>query len=407
MTKFRTMKTKNIIAIAMLSLLAIYSCKKYELGNPPASAHAAFSFTASNSSTAPCDVTFTNESINATAYHWDFGNGVTSTEANPPAVHYEEPGLYTVTLTITPPNDVYYNNTVKTMVINIKDPLAGKSQVLYYTSRNSAGGGAHMVILNDDGAPVVMDFDPVTLSRPYGIAADTANRKVYVSDYSLGIIYRFDADGKNPVKILDAAVAGQEIVDSPEALMVVGDKLYWGRPGGIYRCNLDGTNPEAFISTEGSFPEYPLDMEFDAVNQKIYLVNDKTDYTGGFFSMNFDGSAITEHIPDIDGTAIEVDFVAGKVYMAVYGSDGTVVPENGIFMCNLDGSDLVQIGDFGTKATWGMAIDDKRGKIFWSYKISNSNPDGKIIRANADGSNQEDWITGVSPHAMQIVWIKL
>lgn len=400
------MKAKYIIAITVL-LFAAYSCKKYEMGNPPASTQADFTYSATNSSTAPCDVTFTNTSINASGYHWDFGNGITSDEENPAAVHYEEPGLYTVTLTCTAPNDVYYNKVVKTMVVNIKDPNAGKTQVLYFTSRNSSGGGVHMVVLNDDGAPSVIDFDPVELSRPYGITADTAHRKVYVSDYSLGVIYRFDADGKNPVKILDASVAGQEIADSPEALMVIGDKLYWGRTGGIYRCNLDGTNPEPFINTEGSVPEYPIDMEFDPVSQKIYLVNDKTDYTGGFFSMNFDGSSITEHIPDIDGTAIEVDFVAGKVYMAVYGSDGTAVPENGIFMCNLDGSGLVQIGDYGTKATWGMAIDNKRGKIFWGYKISNSNPDGKIIRANADGSNQEDWITGVSPHAMTAVWIKL
>lgn len=400
------MKANYIIAITVL-LLTAYSCKKYEMGNPPASTQADFTFTATNSTTAPCDVTFTGTSINATAYHWDFGNGVTSDLENPAPVHYEEPGLYTVTLTCTSPNDVYYNNVVKTMIVNIKDPNAGKTQVLYFTSRNADGGGVHMVVLNDDGAPKVIDFDPVELSRPYGIAADTAHRKIYVSDYSLGVIYRFDADGKNPVKILDAAVPGQEIADSPEALMVIGDKLYWGRTGGIYRCNLDGTNPEPFINTDGSAPEYPIDMEFDPVNQKIYLVNDKTDYTGGYFSMNFDGSSIAEHIPDIDGTAIEVDFVAGKVYMAVYGSDGTAVPENGIFMCNLDGSGLVQIGEYGAKATWGMAIDNKRGKIFWSYKNSNSNPDGKIIRADADGSNQEDWITGVSPHAMTAVWIKL
>jgi hypothetical protein len=54
-----------------------------------------------------------------------------------------------------------------------------------------------------------------------------------------------------------------------------------------------------------------------------------------------------------------------------------------------------------------MTIDHKRNKLFWGYKISNSNPDGKIIRSNLDGSGQEDWLTGVSPHAIQVVWIKL
>jgi len=47
---------------------------------------------------APLTVQFTNKSVNATAYHWDFGNGESSREENP--VHeFREPGRYVVTLT--------------------------------------------------------------------------------------------------------------------------------------------------------------------------------------------------------------------------------------------------------------------------------------------------------------------
>lgn len=43
-------------------------------------------------------VTFTNTSLNATSYQWDFGDGITSSEINP--VHtYEEAGTYLVMLT--------------------------------------------------------------------------------------------------------------------------------------------------------------------------------------------------------------------------------------------------------------------------------------------------------------------
>lgn len=386
-------------------IISITACQKYELGNPAASTVADFSYTISNGANAPCDVTFANKSLKAKAYHWDFGNGITSTQESPVA-QYDTPGLYKVTLTCTPENEVHYNQLVKTMVINVKDPNAGLTQVLYFTTRGPDNGGVHFVILNDD-APQILNFESVPLERPYGIAVDTANRKVFVSDYSLGIIYRFDADGKNPLKILDISVSGQEIVDSPEALMVVGNKLYWGRPGGIYRCNLDGTSPEVYINTGTSAPEYPIDMQYDATTGKIYLVNDKTDYTGGFFTMNFDGSAQTEAVADIDGTAIEVNAAEDIVYMAVYASSGSPITENGIYTCKTDGTALAKIGDFGTKATWGMTIDYKRSKLFWGYKTSNAAPDGKIIRANLDGSGQEDWLTGVSPHAMQIVWIKL
>lgn len=399
------MKKILLYLMMLLPVFIIGSCEEYELGNPPASTVADFTYTTSNDGYIPSEVTFTNKSLNAAAYQWNFGNGQTSTEANP-VITYDTPGLYTVTLTCTPENNVHYNKLVKTLVVNIKDPMAGLTQVLYYTSRSASGGGVHMVILTDD-APLVQDFEQVDFSRAYGIAVDTANRKVYVSDYSLGYIYRFDADGKNPVRILDVNVPGQEIVDSPEALMVVGDKLYWGRPGGIYRCNLDGTNPEVYISTEGSTPEYPIDMQYDEATGKVYLVNDRTDYTGGYFSVNFDGTNMTEVLADIDGTAIEVDTETNKVYMAVYGVTGTPITENGVYICNTDGTSLSKIGDFGSKATWGISIDHERNKLFWGYKITNSEPDGKIVRSNLDGSGQEDWLTGVSPHAMQIVWIKL
>ncbi len=401
------MKTYKIsLLFSIFAILSIAGCDKNELGNPPASTIADFSYTVSNQGYAPCEVAFTNHSLNANGYFWNFGNGQTSVEENP-VVQFEIPGLYTVTLTCTAVNDVYYNKTVKSQVINIKDPLAGLSQVLYYTTRNNEGGGGHMVILTDE-APLVQDFDFVELSRPYGIAADTINRKVFITDYSLGYIYSFSAEGKDPVKILDITVPGQELVDYPEGIFCWENKIYWGRPGGIYRSNADGTSPEEFIPmTTTSAPEYPIDMQYDFNSEKIYFVNDRYDYSGGLFSVNLDGTGLTTILPDIDGTAIEVDTISNKIYFCAYEVAGSAVTENGVYMCNTDGTDLVKIGDFGLKATWGMAIDYTRSKLFWGYKISNSEPDGKIIRANLDGSAQEDWLNGICPHAMQIVWIKL
>ncbi|MCX6265940.1 MAG: T9SS type A sorting domain-containing protein [Bacteroidetes bacterium] len=289
---------------------------------------------------------------------------------------------------------------------NITNRADDLIQVLYYTSRNGIGGNGHLVILFD-GAPIVQDFEPADMLRPYGIAVDTAHLKVYITDYYYGAIYRFDADGKNPLKILDATVPGQEMAANAEAIFVLGDKIYWGGIGGVYRANLDGANPEVFISTGGAPPEYPIDMQYDPANNKIYLVNDKSDYSGGYWSVNMDGTGLTEIIPDVDGTALEMDFRSGKAYLVFYGAAGTVVTENGVYMCNLDGTSLTRIGDYGVKATWGITLDQTRDKLFWGVKNSNWAPDGKIIRANLDGSGQEDWITGISPHAMQVATINL
>lgn len=47
------------------------------------------------------ELLLTNNSVNAVSYHWDFGNGDTSTEVNPIFNNYKMHGNYTVTLTIT------------------------------------------------------------------------------------------------------------------------------------------------------------------------------------------------------------------------------------------------------------------------------------------------------------------
>ncbi len=50
-----------------------------------------------NGCTGPCTISFTNSSINATSYHWDFDDGNTSTEMNPQHI-FQEAGTYNVEL---------------------------------------------------------------------------------------------------------------------------------------------------------------------------------------------------------------------------------------------------------------------------------------------------------------------
>ena len=392
--------------LALMGVISLTtSCKDDEYPVPPASTVASFTFTESNNGYAPCEITFTNTSVNALGYTWDFGNGETSTELNP-VVIYNDPGTYNVSLTCVPQNNVYYNKLVQQVPINIKDPNAGKTPVLYFTTRSPDGGNGHYVIL-DGNAPVIIDFIGTGLGKPYGIDADTAHQKVYISDSQDGVIYSYDADGKNQVKILDKNLPGQEIVDYPYGMMVVGDKIYWGREGGIYMANLDGSSPQAAFDFGTSPPELPLDFEYDAVNQKIWFINDMYDFSGGLWVINLDGTGLTEIIPSLDATALDIDFDHGKVYLAAYAVSGTPVTENGIYRCNLDGSGMMKIGDFGEKATWGISHNPETGNLYWSYKISNSDPDGKIIQSWMDGSAQTDWITNISPQALKVTKIKL
>ncbi|HNY03730.1 MAG TPA: PKD domain-containing protein, partial [Bacteroidales bacterium] len=59
-------------------------------------------------------VNFTNTSMGGGAYLWDFGDGTTSTLANPPAHVYTTPGTYTVVLTATDPGAPKQGTDIRT-----------------------------------------------------------------------------------------------------------------------------------------------------------------------------------------------------------------------------------------------------------------------------------------------------
>lgn len=96
-----TMKAKNfrvfmqaILLLGVFTLFTFNSCKKDD--DPVEKPIASFQFEVSQTNF--LQVTFTNFSQNATSYTWTFGDGETSTEANP--IHtYADEGNYTVKLT--------------------------------------------------------------------------------------------------------------------------------------------------------------------------------------------------------------------------------------------------------------------------------------------------------------------
>lgn len=69
-------------------------------------------------------VQLTNKSILAESYSWSFGNGETSTQENP-YVLYTTSGQYIITLEVTSPHELYYNNLTKSVTLTL-----GK-QVIY------------------------------------------------------------------------------------------------------------------------------------------------------------------------------------------------------------------------------------------------------------------------------------
>jgi len=396
---------KKILFKAWLITGALFllftSCNKKENPVPVASTQADFAYTLSNNGYAPCTVTLTNKSVAAAAYLWDFGNGKTSTEANP-VITYDSAGIFNITLTCTPETDVYYNKLTKSLGVNIKSPEAPAVIVMYFADR--AAGKLKFVVL-DGNPPVVQEFPDGGFSQMYGIAVDTVNRKVYFTDYSGGAIYMTNPDGSGLTKIITTDLA----LDGPYGIVVVGSKIYWAMQNAIWAANLDGSNPAIDIDFGGNIPKQPLDLKFDPAGQKLYFVNDRYTVTngGGLWSVNLDGSGLTNIIPDLDAGALDLDIQDGKMYMAAYAVAGTGVTADGIYMSNINGSGIQQIGNSGAKATWGIAHNHVSGKLYWGSRASASAADGIIIQGNLDGSNQSDFLTQINPYALTVVKIKL
>jgi Zn-dependent metalloprotease len=100
---------------------------------------AVFSVPGLNYCDAPATVSFTNFSVNATSYLWNFGDGITSTEANPTHI-YSVAGTYTITLTATGSGICGASDQlVLTNYLNISD---GGSSIAASCSTNNTNASA-------------------------------------------------------------------------------------------------------------------------------------------------------------------------------------------------------------------------------------------------------------------------
>lgn len=107
MNIYRLRLSSHLFVIAGVLLFLLTNCQK-----PPTPE---FSYTPVTNPEAGDSIKFTNESIEALTYEWDFGNGTSSTIEHP-FVIYEDPGNVDVTLTAT--NEAGSISITKSLGIN-------------------------------------------------------------------------------------------------------------------------------------------------------------------------------------------------------------------------------------------------------------------------------------------------
>ena len=203
--------------------------------------------------------------------------------------------------------------------------------------------------------------------------------KIYWTNSESGI-YRSGLDGSNVERIVIPDLRRPDNI----ALDVARGKMYWtDRGGDLYCSNLDGSNVETLIDLGWG----AADLALDIAEGKIYWIQ------GALMRANLDGSNI-EKLSEYDAGSflpgIALDLVRGKVYWTDIGA---------IERADLDGKnreivvgsylndlyDLVFDVDF-----YDLALDVEGGKIYWT------DSKGSILRADLDGENGEEILTGLA-----------
>ena len=239
---------------------------------------------------------------------------------------------------------------------------------------------------NLDGTDNEMLF--TTELSPQGIALDTSEQKIYWTNSEGGKVQRSNFDGSN---IEDLVIDGL-CWPSGIALDTDGGKMYWTDGcAGIQRSNLDGTDVEMLVAKEVA---YPNDVAVDVNNGKIYWPNYKAHKIQ---RANLDGTNVEDliELPKVP-QGIALDLNEDKIYLTeTHFNTGA-----GIILClNLDGTEPqtvlkpanIQLEKTRLSGPSGIAVDPYGGKIYWT----DLNP-GRIHRANLNGTDAQDFVTGVN-----------
>ena len=199
---------------------------------------------------------------------------------------------------------------VENLVPNVKNATSLAVDIasgqLYWTEKTSERTG-RIKRANLDGTNVRL-VKKLT-SVPYGIALDTVNRKLYLTN-AYGKVQRLNVDGSNfqPNLITD--------LDTPRNLVldVTGGKVYWTETteasGRVRRANLNGSGVQNVAT--GLVP--PLSLA--VANSKIYWTEGTTENAGKLHRANLDGtnSELLETIP-IAPNGIAVDTGRNSLYL--------------------------------------------------------------------------------------------
>lgn len=233
------------------------------MGTPPPVAE--FSGDPRNGS-APLPVQFFNQSTGSiTAYSWNFGNGSTSTASNPTHT-YQQPGKYTVSLTVSGPGGS--NTNTKVGYIEVFSTISGRVQDAYgnpIRNLTISVSGVGNITTDNNGTFTVRNLSAGTYTLTPVRADSTfspASHTITVPPNATGVSFVGIVPGVPIVRNVRQCIPGQYFLSGTSLPNRFDAEIDWqGKTPGSVKFILNGVTRSGNLS--GNWASHTYDMGFD------------------------------------------------------------------------------------------------------------------------------------------------
>lgn len=368
-----------------LSILFFTACDDGDEEDPTPEPTASFTFSPDAPEVGQ-EISFTSTSENANSFSWSFGDGGTATGEN--TVHtYESAGEFTVTLVASGEG----GNVTVEETVTVAEPEPQADPVEVYFADNT-GDVFTMQKISGLGLETTVETAFETTGYTIQVFYDENNGKIYYSDDDNGQVVRVNPDGSEQ-EIVAEGIAGPRglAVNEDATQLFVADRgadeiLSFDLSTGEKTVLYDSTDLANAIG-DGAQPEsfWPEGLTFN--NGELF-----------FTCVDFDAEAIWR--ASADGSLVsrladyfELDEAYGYSIIVDPSTDQLIfdnAQDAELLISNLDGTgfeSLLTTTDNENSNTYGLALDESSGKIYWSTS------DGSVKRANRDGREVETLVS--------------
>ncbi|NOJ91489.1 cadherin-like domain-containing protein [Corallococcus coralloides] len=217
---------------------------------------------------------------------------------------------------------------------------SGAGRTLKVVPAANASGSTTITLSVSDGSDTTSTTFTVDVTIPARLYWMTA----------AGSLWRVDVDGANAMELKTGISGASSVATDP-----VTRSIFYNRDSAIVRVDGDGANAVDVVANGG----FPSGLAVDSTNRKLYW----SDFNGKrVMRAELDGSNPTQVAGGIDSpSAIAFDVPNGKAYVITYNNTRLV-------RFNLDGTNVETAASSLGGQGVGLAIDSSSGEVYYSTR---------------------------------------